>query len=123
MERPLRVLVADDCADFRASLRILLGLWGYEMREAGDGPAALRSAAAFPPDVVLLDILLPGLDGYEVARQLRQVPGLEGVRLVAVTGYGRAQEEAGLRGVAFDHYLLKPFDPVDLERLLASRPA
>jgi CheY-like chemotaxis protein len=121
MERPLRVLVADDSSDFRLSLRILLGLWGHEVREAGDGHAALQSAAGDPPDVVLLDLLLPGLDGYEVARQLRLLPGLGGVRLVAVTGYGRAEEEARLRGVSFDHYLLKPFDPVELERLLGSR--
>jgi two-component system, OmpR family, response regulator len=119
MDRTLRVLVVDDCPDLRASLRILLGLWGHDVREAPDGHAALRLAAAFRPDAVLLNVGLPGLDGYEVARRLRRLPGLGGVLLVAVTGYGSPKDVAACRAAGFDHHLLKPFDPVALERLLA----
>ena len=118
MTRPLRVLVVDDCPDMRATLRILLRLWGHEVREAGDGPAALGLATTFKPDTVLLNIGLPALDGYEVARRLRQLPGLGHVLLIAVTGYGSAQDLAACRAAGFDHHLLKPFDPTDLERLL-----
>jgi CheY-like chemotaxis protein len=121
MTRPLRVLVVDDCPDLRATLRILLRLWGHEVCDAGDGPAALGLAAEFRPDTVLLNIGLPALDGYEVARRLRQLPGLGHVLLIAVTGYGSAQDVAACRAAGFDHHLLKPFDPVELERLL--RPA
>ncbi len=122
MVRSLRVLVVDDCPDMRASLRILLGLWGHDVREAAEGHTALGLAATFRPEVALLNIVLPGLNGYEVARRLRGIPDLGQVFLIAITGYGRAQEEARARGVAFDHYLLKPFDPVHLEQLLR-RPA
>jgi CheY-like chemotaxis protein len=118
MDRPLRVLVVDDCPDMRSTSRILLGLWGHEVREAGDGHVALGLAATFRPDAVLLNIGLPGLDGYEVARRLRRLPGLEGVLLVAITGYGSDQDVAACRAAGFDHHLLKPFDPAVLERLL-----
>ena len=118
MTRPLRVLVVDDCPDMRGTLRILLGLWGHEVREAGDGHAALGLAATFQPDTVLLNIGLPALDGYQVARHLRQLPGLEHILLIAVTGYGSAEDLAACRAAGFDHHLLKPFDPIELERLL-----
>jgi CheY-like chemotaxis protein len=118
MDRPLRVLVVDDCPDMRATLRILLGLWGHEVAEAGDGHAALGLAATFRPDAVLLNIGLPRLDGYEVARRLRQLPGLGGVLLIAITGYGDDQAVAAARAAGFDHHLLKPFDPDELGRLL-----
>jgi CheY-like chemotaxis protein len=123
MERPLRVLVVDDCADTRDSLRILLRLWGHETAEAADGHAALERAATFRPDVVLLDLAMPGLSGYEVARRLRRVPGLKHVRLIAATGFGQARDLSASRAAGFDHHLVKPFDPVELQRLLASRPA
>jgi two-component system OmpR family response regulator len=118
MDRSLRVLVVDDNADMRGTLRVLLRLWGHQTAEAPDGRSALGLAATFQPDAVLLDIGLPGLDGYEVAQQLRQLPGLAGVLLVAVTGYGTDQDVAACRAAGFDHHLLKPFDPTELERLL-----
>jgi CheY-like chemotaxis protein len=121
MERPLRVLVVDDCADTRDSLRILLRLWGHETAEAADGLAALGLAATFHPDAVLLDLAMPGLSGYEVARRLRCVPGLEHVLLIAATGFGQARDLAASRAASFDHHLVKPFDPAQLERLLACR--
>jgi CheY-like chemotaxis protein len=118
MDRPLRVLVVDDNADMRGTLRVLLGLWGHQTAEAADGDSALGLAATFRPDAVLLDIGLPGLDGYDVARRLRQLPGLGDVLLIAVTGYGRPEDVAACREAGFDRHLLKPFDPVELERLL-----
>src|SRR5262245_31561631 len=84
----LRVLVIEDCPDTRTGLRHLLRRWGHEVDEAADGPVALSSVASFCPDVVLLDIGLPGMDGREVARQLRAIPGLEKALVVAVTGFG-----------------------------------
>ena len=122
MDKSLRVLVVDDCPDMRSTLRILLRLWGHEVREAGDGPAALELADTFRPEAVLLNIGLPLLDGYEVARRLRRLPGLADVLLIAITGYGGDATRAACRSAGFDHYLLKPFDPADLERLLR-RPA
>jgi CheY-like chemotaxis protein len=115
----LRVLVVDDCTDTADSLAELLGLWGYRPAVAYDGGTALVTAQAHPPDVVLLDLALPGLDGLEVARRLRQQPGLHGALVVAVTGYGdesfrRRADEAG-----FDCYLIKPLDLEWLRRLLA----
>src|SRR5688572_8239811 len=88
----LRILVVEDCADTRTTLRLLLRDWGHEVAEAADGPAALCSAASFCPDVVLLDIGLPGLNGYEVAKHLRSFPGLADSLLVAVTGFGQPDE-------------------------------
>jgi len=108
--RALRVLVVDDDADVVESTAILLGLSGYEVVTARDGAAALEAAATRRPDVVLLDVELPGMDGYEVARRLRRLPDLKDVRLIAVTGYCwevdvRLAHEAG-----FDHHLIKPVD-------------
>jgi CheY-like chemotaxis protein len=116
--QPLRVLVVDDCPDTRQSLCVLLDLWGHEVRAAADGPAALAEASAFGPEVVLLDIGLPGLDGYEVARRLRRQPGTARALLVAVTGYGQEQDVARARQAGFDHHLVKPCEPGVLKGLL-----
>ena len=110
-----RVLVVDDNADAREALRLLLEDEGHDVRIAGDGPSALESAARFPPEVVLLDIGLPGMDGYEVARALRSVPGSEHALIVAVSGYGQAEDRERSRIAGFDLHLLKPVAP---ERLL-----
>src|SRR5262245_58717126 len=104
----LRVLVVDDCQDTRHTISLLLQLWGHDVRDARDGPAALTAAHAFRPHVVLLDIALPHLDGYRVARQLRQALGLGAALLIAVTGYGSDQDCARARESGFDHHLLKP---------------
>src|SRR5438874_945707 len=106
---PAQVLVVDDCPDTRATLRILLGLWGHEAREAADGASALAQAASFLPDVVLLDVGLAGEDGCEVARRLRELPGLGHARLVAMTGFGRPGEVERFLRSGFDDHLLKPF--------------
>ena len=110
-----RVLVVDDNADAREALRYLLEEDGHDVRSAGDGPSALEEARSFQPDVVLLDIGLPGMDGYEVARALRAHPGGERALIVAVSGYGQAEDRARSRAAGFDQHLLKPVPP---DRLL-----
>jgi PAS domain S-box-containing protein len=117
-----RVLVVDDNADAVASLALLLRLAGHEVRTAGDGPAALELAPRFRPEAVLLDIGLPGMDGYEVARRLRALPELKDVLLMALTGYGQEEDRRRAREAGFDHYLTKPVEPAALQRLLGGAP-
>jgi signal transduction histidine kinase len=118
VSRPRRVLVVDDNTDSAESLDRLLGLQGHEVRTAHDGPTALRVAQMFGPEVVLLDIGLPQMDGYEVARQLREQIGLRQVVLVALTGYGQEEDRRKAAEAGFDAHLTKPADPAALHRLL-----
>src|SRR5262249_47819276 len=90
--RALLVLVVDDHHDSVESLALLLRLWGYQTVEAHDGPAALALVVARQPDVILLDIGMPGLDGYEVARRLRELPGTRDALIWALTGHGRDED-------------------------------
>jgi signal transduction histidine kinase/ActR/RegA family two-component response regulator len=113
-----RVLIVDDNADAAESMAMLLRALGHEVRTAPDGPAALERARAFQPDMVLLDIGLPRMDGYEVARRLRGEAGLCKVLLVALTGYGQDEDRRRTREAGFDHHLVKPIDWDDLEPLL-----
>jgi CheY-like chemotaxis protein len=115
---PLRVLVVDDDPDTVTSLGMLLRHWGHEVITAGDGPSALEAARRSCPDVVLLDIRLPGMDGYEVARQLRR-QGF-GQRLIALTGFGREVDRQRAWAAGFDYHLVKPYDLAELERLVAT---
>jgi len=117
----MRILVVDDCKDTVETLAILLGLWGHDVREAYNGADALATASAFRPDVVLLDILLPVLNGYQVARQLRQLPELSEMMLVAVSGYTQSEDFAKSREAGFDRQLVKPIDLEELQRLLETR--
>jgi two-component system CheB/CheR fusion protein len=119
---PLRVLVADDNRDLVDSLCLLLELLRHQARGVYGGAAALEAARTFRPHVVLLDLGLPDLDGFAVARRLRTEAQLDGVLLVALTGWTREQDRQRAREAGFDHYLLKPVTTADLERLLASRP-
>lgn len=114
----LRILVVDDCEDTRVSLCVLLRIWGHDPRHAGDGQAAVESARAFLPHVILLDIAMPGMDGYDVARLLRLEPELKDTVLIAVTGYGREQDVEQSRAAGFQRHLLKPFDLEELQRFL-----
>ena len=117
----LRVLVVEDNRDAAGSLRMVLEMFGHEVRAAHSGPDGVREAAAWRPDVVLSDIGLPGFDGYEVARRIRRTPGLEKAVLAALTGYGSEEDRRLGQEAGFDHHLVKPADPVDLERVLAAR--
>ena len=117
----LRILVVEDKPDAAEMLRILLVLLGHEVAVAHTGPEGVEAARRGPPDVVLCDIGLPGLDGYGVARALRQDPATAGVRLIAVTGYGSDEDRRRSREAGFDLHLTKPVDPADLQPLL-TRP-
>ena len=103
-----RVLVVDDNDDATALINEALDSLGYEVRTAPDGLAALRIAAEFKPQVALLDIGLPVMDGYELAERLRASPGLEALRLVAVTGYGQREDKRRSKRAGFDAHLVKP---------------
>ena len=115
-----RVLVADDNNDSATSLSILLNDAGYDIRTAGDGVQALETAAQFRPDIALLDIGMPKLNGYEVARQIRNQPWGRHVLLIALTGWGGAEHRQLTAQAGFDHHLTKPVDPAALTRLLVS---
>lgn len=116
----VRVLVVDDNVDSAESMALLLSLDGHEVRTAFDGPGALAVAAEFQPEAVLLDIGLPGMDGYEVAKQMRNLPGLQKALMIAVTGYSQADNRARSKAAGFDHHLVKPVDPEILSALLAT---
>src|SRR5262249_62330583 len=94
-------------------------LVGPGVRSGPAGPAGAEGATATPPHVMLIDIGLPGMDGYEVARRIRQRPELRGVVLVALTGYGRDEDRRTGVTAGFDHHLVKPVDPSALETLVA----
>jgi PAS domain S-box-containing protein len=116
----LRVLVVDDNVDSADSMALLLSLDGHETRTAFDGPGALTAAAEFLPQAVLLDIGLPGMDGYEVARRMRELPELQDVLMIAITGYGQEDDRTRSKAAGFDHHLVKPVDPDALSALLSS---
>ncbi len=116
----LRMLVVDDNVDETESLAMLMRELGHDVRTAHDGPTALEAALDHRPNVVLLDIGLPGLDGYEVAKRMRQQPVLQNAVLVAVTGYGRESDRQRVREAGFDHHLVKPARFEQLKKILAS---
>jgi CheY-like chemotaxis protein/two-component sensor histidine kinase len=119
--KPVAVLIVEDIHDSRKILKRLLALDGHDVREAADGHAGLAELLANPPDVALVDVGLPGIDGYEVARIARKNPSLNRVRLVALTGYGRPEDREAVLAAGFDEHLVKPVNPADLVRVLAPR--
>ena len=119
----LRLLIVEDQADAAEGLAELMRMQGYAVEIALDGAAALAAAADRVPDVVLLDLGLPGLDGYEVARRLRELPGLRGSLLIALSGYGREEDRWRSREAGIDHHLVKPLDFAELDRLLSEAGA
>ena len=123
-ETGLRILVVDDNRDAADSLRLLLELSGHEAAVAYSGHDGVQAAERYQPDVVLCDIGLPGLDGYEVARQLRDNPVTANARLIAVTAYGRDEDRRRSHEAGFEQHLVKPVDPDALQRVLncPSRP-
>ena len=114
-----RVLVVDDNLDAAEGLAMLLSLRGHEVATAYDGQSAIDQARELQPDVVLLDIGLPRLDGFEVARRLREEHTSRPMLLVALTGYGQERDRVRAREAGFDHHLLKPVRLEMLEGLLA----
>ncbi len=114
-----RLLVVDDNQDAAVSLAMLLKLQGHEVQIAHSGMAALEMTKTFAPDLIFLDIGMPGMDGYEVARRLRQQPGLEKVVLAALTGWGQQEDRRRTAEAGFNHHLVKPPDPKAVESVLA----
>lgn len=115
----LRILVVDDNRDAADSLSIMLKVMGNELRTAYDGEQAVATAAQFRPDVILLDIGLPKLNGYETARAIRQEPWGKQMILIALTGWGQDQDRQLSQDAGFDQHLVKPADPAALTKLLA----
>jgi signal transduction histidine kinase/ActR/RegA family two-component response regulator len=115
---PRRILIVEDIKDARETLQELLELQGYDVEIASDGPEGLAKLLAEPPDVALIDIGLPGLSGYDVASRARAAGKTAGVRLIALTGYGQPEDRARALDAGFDLHVVKPIDPVELERLL-----
>lgn len=117
---PPRILVVDDNVDFAETLRRFLSFKGYEVRSVHSGESALRVAAEFDPAVILLDLGMPGIDGFQVAARLRDKP----IVLVALTGYGQPEDRRRTAEAGFAHHLLKPADLDELVALLDGlRPA
>ena len=117
-----RILVVDDNIDSAESLGLWLKLLGHDVRLVHEGLASVEVARAFQPQVVVLDIGLPDIDGYEVAQRLREDPALSRVLLIALTGYGQDEDRQRCLDAGFDEHLIKPVDPAALEALLADQP-
>ncbi len=118
-EKKRRILVVDDNKDSAASLSKMLELTGNEVRTAHDGLQAVEAARTFQPEVVLLDIGLPKLNGYDAARRIRALPGGQSMFLIALTGWGQDEDKRRSAEAGFNLHLVKPMDPAALENLLA----
>jgi two-component system CheB/CheR fusion protein len=118
VQTPRRILVVDDRESQAQSLAMLLRSLGHDVRVAHNGPSALEIAADFFPELALIDIGLPGMSGYEVARRLREQPQFKSMLLIAQTGWGRDEDRQRSREAGFDHHLAKPIDHKALFRLL-----
>jgi CheY-like chemotaxis protein len=118
-----RVLIVDDNADSADMMKVLLDVSGHDTRVAYDAARAIQIALEFAPEVGLLDIGLPDMDGYELARALRTNPQLSGLFLVALTGWGQDEDRRRAREAGFDAHITKPADPAVLERLVERRIA
>jgi len=115
-----RILVIEDNQDSREMMRLLLEVSGHEVHAVADGPGGVDAAARLQPDVVLIDVGLPGIDGYEVARRIRSAPGGERPVLLALTGYGQQEDRKTALAAGFDDHLVKPVDPARLCTVLAT---
>ncbi|CAA9431624.1 MAG: Multidomain signal transduction protein including CheB-like methylesterase, CheR-like methyltransferase and BaeS-like histidine kinase, partial [uncultured Ramlibacter sp.] len=114
----LKVVVVDDNKDAAATLATLLEMMGHSVRHVHDGDAAVHAAAEFDPKVVLLDIGMPKLNGYEACRRIRLAPGGRDRVLVAVTGWGQPEDQRRSHEAGFDHHLVKPIEPAAIESLI-----
>jgi CheY-like chemotaxis protein len=116
-----RILVVDDSADSASMLCALLEISGNTVITSNTGHDAIASATRFHPEIVFLDIGLPDMTGYEVAARLRRLPGMTGVKLVALTGYGQEKDKQDAKAAGFDHHLVKPIN-FDALTALTTRP-
>src|SRR5260221_14446009 len=113
-----RVLVVDDYPDTAETLAVILKLSDYEVEIAGDGPAALAAVEARRPDIVILDIGLPGMDGWEVAKLIQGQSELDHIPIIVLSGHGEAEDRQRSDDAGCDLHLVKPFDPLELVTLL-----
>jgi PAS domain S-box-containing protein len=113
-----KILIVDDNADAADTLAMLLALEGHDTTVAYESDAALKIAASFRPDIVLLDIGLPGMNGFEVARAMRAMPEMQGAYLIALTGYGKSEDQQRTKAAGFDDHLVKPVEPPTLMQAL-----
>jgi CheY-like chemotaxis protein len=113
------VLIVEDNADARDSLSLFLQLAGHDVQTAEDGPRGLDKVHTFRPDVAVIDVGLPGIDGYAVARAIRERPDGRSMCLIALTGYGQAEDQRRALAAGFDIHLTKPIDPAKIQELLA----
>jgi CheY-like chemotaxis protein len=120
--QPLRILVIDDDPDMVQSLALLAVGMGHDVQRATSGWEALRVARRTRPEIVLLDLGLPDIDGYAIARQLRREPALARTRIVAITGHAREEDRKRSLDAGCDEHLVKPVDPAVLDRLLNPAP-
>jgi signal transduction histidine kinase len=118
--KQLRVLVVDDSVDSAESMAIILEMSGHDVRKAHNGPDALRTASDYRPDVVLMDIGMPGMSGHEVAQKMRETSATRDIVLIAMTGYGRQVDREQSRAAGFDHHLVKPLDFEKLNEVLTT---
>ena len=118
MAQGKRVAIVEDNKLQAKSLAMLLEMMGYQVRTASDAASALRMMAEFIPQVALIDIGLPGLNGYELARQVRSMPQLRDITLIAQTGWGTDDDREQAREAGFQHHLTKPIDHQRLEKIL-----
>ena len=113
-----RILIVEDQEDLRAILRDLLSAHGYTVIEAVEGTESIAKAASERPDLVLMDIQLPVLDGYDATRQIKALPGLAAIPVIAVSSFAMKGDEEKARDSGCDDYVTKPYSPVDLLRLV-----
>ena len=118
-KRSFRILVVDDNHDSALSLAMMLSIMGHETRTAHDGESAVQAAELFLPEVMLLDIGLPKLNGYEVAQRIRQQPWGASMYLIAVTGWGQDEDRQRSSEVGLNVHMVKPVEPAALEKLLS----
>jgi CheY-like chemotaxis protein len=114
----MKIVIADDNRDSADSMAMLLGAFGHEVHVAYDGSQAVAKAKETKPDIVLLDIGMPGMDGYECARAIRACDWAAKTLLVALTGWGQEDDKRRSREAGFDRHLTKPVDPAQLESAL-----
>jgi len=118
---PRRILVVDDNADAAASLAMLLRIKGHDVRTAHDGLQGIESAASFLPELILMDIGMPRLNGYEACRRIRSQSWGADIVIVAVTGWGQEEDRVRSAESGFDHHLVKPIEPAAVEKILETR--
>jgi CheY-like chemotaxis protein len=122
VQKGMRVLVVDDNADAAESIAVLLRMEGHEVKTVSDGAQAIACSQVFAPSAVVLDIGLPGMSGYDVARRLRDLPATREALFIALTGYGQREDRALAKEAGFQHHFTKPADPRAIHDVITRKP-